>query len=173
MEHNGGRQEESGTQPGKEFHPEAAKISGQPNGLRKAVEDQEQALRMHDLLRHATTALCALVKNENSAVIEKLADFKNSVQREAAVEEMEKSLSALRDAIARSEEPFPRKAGIMLDEVNKSDVFRNPVASVSVNAENHLRKELQSIFLGLIAEFDHDLRRRELYSYDETSVGHR
>jgi len=154
---NGGQREENElTQLGKELHPDAAKISGHLNGLRKAVEDQEQALRMHDLLRHTIIALSALIKDENSAVNEKLADFKNSVQRAAAVEEMEKSLSALRDAIAKSEQPFP-SAAFSVAEVNKSDAYHKPGAPVSVNGANGLREELQSIFLGLIAEFDHDL----------------
>lgn len=104
--HNDGRNEKTElTQPGKELHPDVVKISGQLNGFRQAVEDQEQALLMRDLLRRAIIALSALITDENSAVIQRLADFKNSVQRATAVEEMEKSLSALRDAIAKSEQP--------------------------------------------------------------------
>ncbi len=69
----------------------------------KAVEDQEEAIRMRDLLRRSIVALCALARDESAAVCERLADFKNSVQKATAIEEMEKSLSALRRRDKRSE----------------------------------------------------------------------
>jgi len=157
MEHNGGQQEENVlAQHGKELQADPAKISGQPNGLRRAVEDQEQALRMQDLLRRSIIALSALIKDEDSAVIEKLSDFKNSVQRTSAVEEMERSLSALRNAIAKSEQPCAPKAPGVAEAI-KVDSSRKPEAPVSGNGTNSLRDELRSIFLGLIAEFDHDM----------------
>ncbi len=155
--HNDGRNEKTElTQPGKELHPDVVKISGQLNGFRQAVEDQEQALLMRDLLRRAIIALSALITDENSAVIQRLADFKNSVQRATAVEEMEKSLSALRDAIAKSEQPVSAETYGAL-EVKKSDAFCQSGAPVSLNDANGLREELQTIFLALVAEFDHDL----------------
>ena len=155
-EHKGGRRDENESiQPGKDFPVDEANFSGHMNGLRKAVEDQEQALRMHCLLKHAISALSALVKNESSAVYEKLADFKNSVQKAAAVGEMEKSLGALRDTIAKSEQPVAGGTDIVA-EANKSDALHKPSAPAPADWANGLRKQLQSIFLSLIAEFDHD-----------------
>jgi diguanylate cyclase (GGDEF)-like protein len=156
MEHNGGRREESElTGGGKEFHPVEAKISGQPNELRKAVEAQEETLRVRELLKHTIVALSALVDDASSVVNEKLADFKNSVQRATALEEMEKSLGALKDAIARSEQPIPAKAGTAPKEYKSDAGFKDAMASL--NDANGARQELQSTFLGLVAEFDHDL----------------
>jgi diguanylate cyclase (GGDEF)-like protein len=155
-EHNGGREETELTQPGKEFHQLAAKIAAEPTGLRKGVEDQEAALRMHDLLKRAVIALSALIKDESSAVNEKLADFKNSVQRAAAVEEMEKSLSALRDAIARSEQPFPARGNIVPDMIERDALYKLGEPAFETEGKS-LPQELKLIFFGLIAEFDHDL----------------
>ena len=88
-----------GAGPGKNAYPGAAKISAQGTSIRKGVEDQEEAMKMRDLLRRSIAALSALAKNESATVCERLADFKNSVQKATAIEEMETSLSALRNAI--------------------------------------------------------------------------
>src|SRR5208283_4773831 len=90
------------SEPGKDAHAEAANISG--NGLRLGVEDMEKTIRMRDLLKRSVVALSALTSNENAAVCERLADFKNSVQKATAIEEMEESLRALRETIAKSEQ---------------------------------------------------------------------
>ena len=99
---NGGHWNE--TEPGKNAHPDAAKISDQGVSFRKAVEDREEATKMRDLLKRSIAALSTLARQENSAVNERLADFKNSVQKETAIEQMEKSLSALRHAMFNSEQ---------------------------------------------------------------------
>ncbi|MGA2402672.1 MAG: diguanylate cyclase [Syntrophobacteraceae bacterium] len=142
-------------QPGKDVQARAANISGRGNGFKKAVEDQEEAVRMHDLLRRSVVALCALASNENSAVGERLAEFKNSVQRAITIEEMEKSLCALKDTITRSEGHFA--AGTERgSEPNACDTLCNRWEQPPVDGANGHREHLQSIFLGLIAEFDHD-----------------
>ncbi len=129
-------------EPGKNVPAEAARISG--NGIREAVEDKESAIKMRDLLKRAVVALSALASNESAAVCERLAHFKNSVQKATAIEEMEESLRALRDTIGKSEQLL---AG---DTVDK----RGEQAPVGVS--NIHCKELQSIFVGLITEFDQD-----------------
>ncbi len=131
-----------------------ANIAGQRDGLKKAVEDQEQAIRMHDLLKRTVVALSALAKNESADVFEKLADFKNSVQKMTAIEEMDRSLRALRDTIAKSEQHFTEQT-CGRPELDKSGTSCEPGGPVSGNGAGH-SNELQSIFLGLIAEFDHD-----------------
>ncbi len=129
-------------EPGKNVPAEAARISG--NGIREAVEDKESAIKMRDLLKRAVVALSALASNESAAVCERLAHFKNSVQKATAIEEMEESLRALRDTIGKSEQLL---AG---DTVDK----RGEQAPVGVS--NIHCKELQSIFVGLFTEFDQD-----------------
>src|SRR5208337_2596017 len=129
-------------EPGKNVPGEAARISG--NGIREAVEDKESAIKMRDLLKRSVVALSALASNESAAVCERLAHFKNSVQKATAIEEMEESLRALRDTIGKSEQLL---AG---DTVDK----RGGQAPVSIS--NGHCKELQSIFVCLIAEFDQD-----------------
>jgi len=129
-------------EPGKNVPAEAARISG--NGIREAVEDKESAIKMRDLLKRSVVALSALASNESAAVCERLAHFKNSVQKATAIEEMEESLRALRDTIGKSEQLL---AG---DTVDK----RGEQAPAGVS--NIHCKELQSIFVSLIAEFDQD-----------------
>ena len=142
-------------QSGRDVHARAAKFSDRGNGFKKAVEDQEEALRMHDLLRRSVVALCALASDESSAVGERLADFKNTVQKAITIEEMEKSLSALKDTITRSERHLA--AGVERGyEANACDTLSRRWEQAPVQGAEGLREELQSIFLGLIAEFDHD-----------------
>jgi diguanylate cyclase len=145
---NGGRWDE--TEPGKNTYPDAAKISHRETSIRQAVEDQEEAVKMRDLLRRSIAALSALAKNESAAVCERLADFKNSVQKASAIEEMETSLSALRKAMFNSEQlagPTGHNAG---------DALCKPAQTAPViDSDGHCKK-LQSIFTGLISEFDHD-----------------
>ena len=140
-------------EPGKNVPAEAARISG--NGIREAVEDRETAIKMRDLLKRSVVALSALASNESEAVCESLADFKNSVQKATAVEEIEESLRALRDTIRKSEQLLAggtesRSQPDARDTVNR----RGGQAPVSIS--NGYCKELQSIFVGLIAEFDQD-----------------
>ncbi len=145
---NGGYRDE--TEPGKNAHPGAAKISDQGTSFRKAVEDQEEAIKMRDLLRRSIAALSTLAKNESAAVCERLADFKNSVQKATAIEEMETSLSALRNAMLNSGQ-FADTTG-----PNVQDTHRKPAQTALVIDANGHRKKLESIFLSLISEFDHD-----------------
>jgi diguanylate cyclase (GGDEF)-like protein len=145
---NGGHWDE--TEPGKNAYPGAAKISAHGTNIRQAVEDQEEAIKMRDLLRRSIAALSALAKNESAAVCERLADFKNSVQKATAIEQMEISLSALRNAMFNSEQLAGGTGP------NVRDTLCKPAQTAPViDADGHLKK-LQSIFLGLISEFDHD-----------------
>jgi diguanylate cyclase len=145
---NGGHLDE--TEPGKNAYPGAAKISAHGTNIRQAVEDQEEAIKMRDLLRRSIAALSALAKNESAAVCERLADFKNSVQKATAIEQMEISLSALRNAMFNSEQ----LAGGTGPNVRDTLCKPSQTAPV-IDADGYLKK-LQSIFLGLISEFDHD-----------------
>ncbi len=145
---NGGYRDE--TEPGKNAYPGAAKISDQGTSFRKAIEDQEETIKMRDLLRRSIAALSALAKNESATVCERLADFKNSVQKATAIDEMETSLSALRTAMFNSEQ-FGDATG-----PNVRDTLRKPGQTALVIEVNDHRKRLQSIFLSLISEFDHD-----------------
>jgi len=132
---NGGRIAE--TEPGKNEQRDGEKIS-RGNSLRKAIEDQETAEKLRDLLKRSTVALAALARNDSAAVCERLGAFKDSVQKATAIEEIEKNLSALKNAIIKSE-PCETGNG------------QTPAAGANGHS-----KDLQSIFLGLISEFDHD-----------------
>ena len=136
-------------EPGKNVPAEAARISG--NGIREAVEDKESAIKMHDLLKRAVVALSALASNESAAVCERLAHFKNSVQKATAIEEMEESLRALRDTIGKSEQWLAGGT-----ESSQGRHCHKRGGPAPVNGSNGHCKELQSIFVGLITEFDHD-----------------
>ncbi|MGO9414023.1 MAG: diguanylate cyclase [Syntrophobacteraceae bacterium] len=145
---NGGHFEQ--TEPGKNAHPDAAKFSDQGVSFRKAVEDREEATKMRDLLKRSIAALSTLARQENSAVNERLADFKNTVLQETAIEQMETSLAALRHAMFNGEQ---------LAEGDGQKVrgpLLKPAQTAPVIDANDLRKNFQSIFLGLISEFDHD-----------------
>src|SRR5208337_4216181 len=145
---NGGHWDE--TEPGKNAYPGAAKIFAHGTNIRQAVEDQEEAMKMRDLLRRSIAALSALAKNESATVCERFADFKNSVQKATAIEEMERSLSALRQAMFNSEQVAGGNGP------NAGDTLRKSAQTApAIDAEGHSKK-LQSIFLGLISEFDHD-----------------
>ncbi len=145
---NGGQFEPS--EPGKNAHPDAAKSSDQGTRFRMAVEDQEEAIKMRDLLRRSIAALSALAKQENSAINERLADFKNTVLQETAIEQMEISLSALRKAMFNSEQVAEGNGQKVRGAISK------PAQQAPVIDSNELRKNFQSIFLALISEFDHD-----------------
>jgi diguanylate cyclase (GGDEF)-like protein len=134
---------------GKNAPPNAAKISRQTS-FRQAIEDQETTEKLRDLLKSSTIALAALARSESVAVGERLADFKESVQKATTVEEIEKSLSALRNAIVRSEQSG---AGNGKDMGRSISIAADKVQATGTNGYT---KDLQSIFLGLISEFDHD-----------------
>ena len=120
----------------------AGKGDGRATGFKGAVEDREEAMRMLDLLRRSISVLSALAGNSNRTVNQRLLNFKNTAQKESAVEEIEKSLVALKSAIFESEE---------VDE-KTSQVPGAAQAAVS----KAVLDELRSIFLRLIGEFDHD-----------------
>jgi len=143
-----GRSEKTGDR--KNSHPDTAKISGQETTLRKAIEEQEEAVRMRDLLRRSVAALSTLARNESAVVYERLADFKNSVQKATAIDEMEKSLSALRNAIAKSEQSVAGNGQVMCATHGRLDEL------VPMTGPNGHGEELQSTFLSLVSELDHD-----------------
>ncbi|MDR3569934.1 MAG: GGDEF domain-containing protein [Syntrophobacteraceae bacterium] len=125
----------------------AGKVNGK--GFKSAVEDHEEAMRMRDLLRRSITALCALAKNDNRVVNQRLLDFKKTAQNESAAEEIEKSLMALRDAIMASDDLDGAAGQAPGAAPNRSQENGPTVANAVIN-------ELQSIFLRLVGEFDHD-----------------
>ena len=146
---NGDRQDTT-AEHGKNAQMRSAKISGGGIGFRKIIEEREEELKMQDLLWRTVSALSALVHNESAAITESLADFKASVQKATAIEEIEKSLSALRNVIVKSEQANP------LTEQHTQDVLRSHSEKAPLIGENGYGKALQSIFAGLISEFDHD-----------------
>jgi diguanylate cyclase (GGDEF)-like protein len=145
---NDGRREIAET--GKNTQTYSAKISGPGTGLRKSVEEQEEAMKVRDLLRRSVAAMSTLVRNESASVCERLTDFKESVQKAAAVEEIEKSLSALRNAIVKSEQ---LDAGTERYTQNTPgrDSDTGPVIDV-----NGYGQTLQLLLCSLVSEFDHD-----------------
>ncbi len=110
--------------------------------LKGAVEDHEETLRMRDLLKRSTITLCSLARNENKVVNRRLLDFKNMVQKESTLEDIERALAALKKAIIESGDP-------------DAEAEKNTGAA-SVGASEAVLDELRSIFLSLIAEFDQD-----------------
>lgn len=118
-----------------------ARPPGQGNCLKEAVEVREEAVRLHGLLRRTVVALSSFARNESTATREALTCFKDAVQKASAIKEMEASFNALREAMAGDERRYA-------DETDSD-------GQVSANGAG-LHKELQSIFSGLIAEFDHD-----------------
>ena len=143
------RQREKAT--AKDAHSLAEKVNGKGADLKSAVEDHEETIKMRDLLRRSISALCSLARDENTAVNDRLLDFKNTAQKESATEELEKSLTALRKAIIESEDfnvEAPHKAGSAPDQFQE-------FAPARVARAAH--DELRTIFLRLIGEFDHDL----------------
>ena len=124
--------------------------TGTGTGLKSAVEDYEEAMRMRDLLRRSITTLCSLVISEDRVVNDTLSHFKKTAQRDAAIEEMEKSLKALRDAIVKSgdsDQSPSRSSGASPNR--PQDGPRAMVADGVID-------EFKSIFLGLVGEFDQD-----------------
>lgn len=144
-----GRQKESAI--AKNAVQEAGRGNGKGASLKGAVEDHEEAMVMRDLLRRSITALCALAKNDNRTVSERLNHFKKIAQKESAAEEIEKSLMALKEAIFESEDSDVKPA---LEPVRAQDRSQGPVARTVAKV---VIDELQAIFLRLIAEFDQDL----------------
>ena len=140
-------------EPGKNVPAEAARISG--NGIRAAVEDRETAIRMRDLLKRSVVALSALASNESADVCERLTDFKNSVQKGTAIEEIEESLRALRDTIVKSEQLLAGGTG-RRSEPDARGAVNKLGAQAPIGDSNGHGKVLQSIFVGLIAELDQD-----------------
>jgi len=137
-------------EPGKNTHKGSAKISDRGTVFRKVIEDREEAMKMRDLLGRTVSALSALARNDSTAINDSLADFKNSVQKATAIEEIEKSLSALRNAIINSEQ-FDA-----LTEGHTRAILSSHSQNAPIIGENGHGKALQSIFSGLISEFDHD-----------------
>ncbi|MGC9195215.1 MAG: GGDEF domain-containing protein [Syntrophobacteraceae bacterium] len=110
--------------------------------LKGAVEDHEETLRMRDLLKRTTTTLCSLARNENNVVNRRLLDFKNMVQKESTLEDIERALTALKRALIESED-------------SDGEAPKDP-GTAFVGVSKAVLDELRAIFLSLIAEFDQD-----------------
>jgi diguanylate cyclase (GGDEF)-like protein len=143
---NGGLQETA--KPSKDLHADSAKISDREAEFAMITADQEEAMKMRDLLKRSVAAMASLARNESAAVYESLADFKDSVQEGTALAEMEKSLSALRNAIIKSGQ-FESTTGR-----HKND-NRRPETRPAFDS-NGQSTELQSLLASLVREFDHD-----------------
>ncbi len=153
----GGLQEKGAAgQAGKDGHTDAAKFADA--GLRKAVEDQEQSLRLGDFLKRSVAALSALATRERGPIAESLEGFKKTVLAGAALEEMEKSLAALKKAFATTEEQTlenaykPAWGGAFWDRMRGRE---RPSGGGAANGA--YQKELKSLFLSIASEFDHNL----------------
>jgi diguanylate cyclase (GGDEF)-like protein len=123
-------------------NPPVENVDNKGASLKGAVEDHEETLRMRDLLKRSVTTLCSLARNENKVVNRRVLDFKNMVQKESTLEEIEKALTALKRAIIESEDSVA--------EVKKDS------GAGFVEVSKTVLDELRSIFLALIAEFDQD-----------------
>ena len=110
---------------------------------------------MRDLLKRSVVALSALASNESADVCERLTDFKNSVQKGTAIEEIEESLRALRDTIVKSEQLLAGGTG-RRSEPDARGAVNKLGAQAPIGDSNGHGKVLQSIFVGLIAELDQD-----------------
>lgn len=141
-----GRQGE--TKGAKETHAAGAKGNGMGAGLKGAVEDHEEAMKMRDFLKRSIAALCALARDENQVVNARLLDFKNSVQKESAVVELEESLLALKKAIRESDD--------VEGGTPKADVADPAKNSAPAGLTKAVLEQLRSIFLHLVGEFDRD-----------------
>ncbi|MGC8490605.1 MAG: diguanylate cyclase [Syntrophobacteraceae bacterium] len=117
-------------------------------GFKGAVEDHEEAMKMRDLLKRSIAAMCALARDENTAVNARLLDFKNTVQRESAVGELEESLQALKRAILESDD-----AEGATPKAETADPAKNSAPAGGTKA---VLDQLRSIFLHLAGEFDRD-----------------
>ncbi|MCE5335009.1 MAG: diguanylate cyclase [Desulfobacteraceae bacterium] len=110
-------------------------------------------MRIAALLKRSVTTFTALTRSENGEVGGCIEGFKRAVLANAAVEEMEQQLDALKAAIARKEttepEPTPTTSSIW-------DKFRKPRGNSARQKANVAPQELQELFLGIISEFDHD-----------------
>ena len=150
-------------QGGKDVQGESAIIADQDSGLRKAVEDQEQMLRLGDFLKRSVVTLSSLGRNENGMIAESLAGFRQTVLRGAALEEMEIGLAALKKAMSWSEEEAEETPAKETPAKEKSEgiwgKLRKRVQPAQENgrANGSYHKGLQSIFLSITAEFDQDL----------------
>jgi len=132
--------------------PWSAKNSGQDTVLKAAVEEREEILRMSNFLKRSVTTMVSLVDRSGPgrAVSEALARFRNDVNEKNIIEELEKSLDALKSSIISlpgEEAPGPEGAV--------------PVKSGSTAVEGrqevvHVQK-LKSIFLSIVSEFEQDL----------------
>ncbi|MHC1726124.1 MAG: GGDEF domain-containing protein [Syntrophobacteraceae bacterium] len=143
-------------QAGKDGHMETAKFADA--GLRKAVEDQEQSLRLGDFLKRSVAALSALAMKDRGAITESLEGFKKTVLAGAALEEMEKSLAALKKAFASTEEQTLAKSYKPAWGGSFWDRMRGRERRSGEGSENGAyQKELQSLFLCIASEFDRDL----------------
>ncbi len=133
--------------PGRDGPADPAKFADSTSALRQAVEEQEQALRIGELLKRSVTALTALAKSVNGDVGGCIDSFKKAVLGNAAIEEMEHRLDALKAAVAHEsqEKQEAPRGGIW-------EKFRRQRQPEGVNPE-----EIKGLFLGIISEFDHNI----------------
>ncbi len=147
-----GRSEEKAEQGGKNDHSEAARFSESPSALRRAVEAHEQEMRIGEFLKRSVAVLSSIAVKENGAVADSLAAFRKSVLEGSALDQMETNLDRLKKAIGEivEEQKTESGGGSLWDKFRKR---ANPPRSSGQGLPN----ELRSIFLGIIAEFDHDM----------------
>lgn len=123
--------------------------------LRQSVEEHEQVLRMTDFLRRSITTVAALMsKYETGAVSESLSGFKKAVLAGAEIGKLEECLENLKDSVSQSEEEEPKssQATSLWDKLLKR---KQPPDNRDAGAG--FLKDLQAVFLNIIAEFDQDL----------------
>ncbi|MFZ2448135.1 MAG: diguanylate cyclase [Syntrophobacteraceae bacterium] len=126
--------------------------------LKAAVEEQEEILRMRDFLRRSTTTLVSLVNRSGTGktLSKNLTAFRNAVQDGGHIDGLEKSLDQLKNSIKviGEDEEFQDTAPPPRENVGVLD-REQPRRTGEVGALQLPR--LKSIFLNIIAEFDHDL----------------
>lgn len=129
----------------------SAKTAGQDTILKTAVEEREEILRMSDFLKRSVTAMVSLVDRTGpgKSVADALLTFRDTVQEKSIIEELEKSLDALkRSIISLPEEDDPDSAGNASAQTGGRALEDEQILHV---------QRLKSIFLSIISEFDQDL----------------
>ena len=162
MVHLRERKKSNGDEPGESGRANGSAGAGtasDPVSMREAVEEHEANLRLSDFLRRSLSTVIGLAdRNENGAILERLNDLKKAVVECSDIEPMEHSLDLLRQAIVQPDEDKAEESKTvsgpsLWDKLLK----RKQQDTKPADAGGIFLKEIQKIFLKIVAEFDQDL----------------
>jgi len=139
-----------------------AETASEPVSMREAIEEHEANLRLSDFLRRSLSTVIGLAdRNENVAILERLNDFRKVVVECSDIEPMENSLDLLRQAIMHPDEDKaedPKTVSVSSPSLWDKLLKRKPQQDTkTTDAGGIYLKEIQKIFLNIVAEFDQDL----------------